>query len=162
LPYARAMALYPSAGTANDGKIVLAGTASGRNTGSDFALVRYNRDGSLDTAFGNRGLVTTDFVVSIDLLYALAIQPDGKIVAVGQIQSGPNASTDVIALARYNANGSLDTTFDNDGKVISALGDGWAEANAVAVQTDGRIVVGGRIVLGGLSQYQFAVARYNA
>jgi uncharacterized delta-60 repeat protein len=161
LPYARAMALYPNAGTANDGKIVLAGQIHSRNGTEDFDLVRYNRDGSLDTAFGSKGSVTTD-LGSTEYLEAVAIQPDGKILAVGETWQTIGSHPEEIALARYNTNGTLDTTFGSGGKVISALGDNNAEGHAVAVQADGRIIVGGLVVLGGQNEVQFAVVRYNA
>ena len=84
-----------------DGKIIV---AIGGNPYSDFVLVRYNRDGSLDTAFGIGGKVTTDFSGQWAWAYALAVQADGKIVAAGARGGG-------FALARYNQDGSPDATF---------------------------------------------------
>ena len=66
-----------------DGKIVLAGSSDGWSSGADFAVARYNPDGSLDTSFGTEGKVTTDFSLSTDYAYGVAIDGDGKIVVAG-------------------------------------------------------------------------------
>ncbi len=127
-----------------DDKTVLAG-----HTGSaDFALVRYNTDGSLDTGFDSDGIVITDFGGS-DQCKAVVQDGDGKIVAAGF--SGTN-----VALARYNTDGSLDTTFDTDGKVSADISGSSDQAQAVAIQNDGKIVIAG---LGG---NDFIVARFNS
>ncbi len=134
-----------------DGKIVVAGNSF---TGGkyDFILARYNSDGSLDTTFDTDGKVTTDFVSSNDDVgYAMALQPDGKIVVAGRIFYGGNFD---FALARYTITGTLDSTFDTDGKVITNFGSG-DEGQAVAVQADGKIVVAGQ------SGLDFALARYT-
>ena len=134
-----------------DGKLLVAGMAAGTNW--DFAVVRYNADGTLDTSFGTGGSVKTDFGGGSDQAYSIALQTDGRIVLAGT--SGGN-----FAVARYNANGSLDTTFDGDGKLTTDMGSMMDVIYAVAVQADGRIVVGG----GGGSgtDVEFALARYNA
>ena len=79
----------------------------------DFAVARYNTDGSLDTTFGIGGRVTTD-LSGWDRAYALAIQSDGKIVVAGEDYGGP-----ISLLARYNGDGSLDMTFGVAGKVLT-------------------------------------------
>lgn len=117
-----------------DGKIVAAGTSSN----SDFAVARYNMDGSLDFTFGFGGKVTTDFFGNRDVAVAVALQPDGKIVAAGHAFGGPGNNI-VFALARYNSNGSLDSTFGAAGKVTG----GGTEAESVLIQPDNKIVVGG-------------------
>ena len=89
---------------------------------SDFALARYNPDGSLDTSFGANGIVTTDFDGE-DAAVAVSIAPDGKIVAAG-------TGTDHIALARYNPNGTLDPTFGNNGTIVEP---GFGQANGLAL-----------------------------
>jgi uncharacterized delta-60 repeat protein len=92
-----------------DGKLVAAGYTGVSQTDANFALVRYNADGSLDASFDSDGKLTTDFG-SIDVVYSLAIQPDGAIVAGGVSSfNGP-------AFARYRVDGSLDPSFDGDGK----------------------------------------------
>src|SRR5688572_1161432 len=118
----------------SDGRIVAAGLA---NPG-DFGLVRYNTDGSLDTTFGIGGKVTTDFSGRFDSAAALAIQSDRKIVVVGEAYVA--SPLDISGLARYNSDGSLDMTFGVAGKVLADF-EGWgAGANALAIQTDGKIV----------------------
>jgi uncharacterized delta-60 repeat protein/uncharacterized repeat protein (TIGR01451 family) len=140
-----------------DGKIVVAGYAD-VSANRDFALARYNTDGSLDTTFDADGLVTTDFAGSSDLAWGMAIQEDGRIVAAGlAIISGAGD----FALARYNTDGSLDATFDGDGKVTTDFDGGSSElAYAVAIQGDGQIVAAGVAVISGTND--FALARYNA
>jgi uncharacterized delta-60 repeat protein len=138
-----------------DGKIVAAGFAVGPGGSNDFALARYNTDGSLDTTFDGDGKVITDFAGSFDQARAVALQGDGKIVAAGiATVSGFN-----FGLARYNTNGSLDTTFDGDGKVTTAFG-GNEDAFGVAIQVDGKIVAAGFSVDSGGTN-DFALARYN-
>jgi uncharacterized delta-60 repeat protein len=127
-----------------DGKILVAGTASGTGSfDSDFALARYNIDGSLDSSFGDDGRVTTDFAGRVDRAFAVAVQADGKIVVAGySYDSGIFDSSD-FALVRYNTDGSLDTSFGGDGRVTSDFAGSADIANAVAVQADGKIVVAG-------------------
>src|SRR5262249_34969029 len=122
----------------SNGKIVVAGGA-GESSNFDFALARYNPDGTLDTTFGIGGTVTTNFGTSVRA-NILAIQPDGKIVVVGT--AGEYYCRD-FALARYTAEGSLDTTFGNDGRIVTDFFGDADRAFAVAVQPDGRIVVAG-------------------
>ena len=137
-----------------NGKIVVAGTAF-IGGGNDFGVARYNTDGSLDVSFGTGGLVTTDFSGFEDVGRAVAIQKDGKIVVAGQSDAG--VGTD-FAVARYNTDGSLDTSFGTGGLVTTdlSLND---SGNAVALQKDGKIVVAGGSSAG--VTFDFAVARYN-
>ena len=140
-----------------DGKIVAAGSAyTGAATGSDFALARYNSDGSLDATFGAEGLVTTDVGGSQEVARSVAVQGDGQIVIAGWSDS----QLDFI-LARYNSNGSLDTTFGAGGIVITDIGSGAPDsANALAIQADGKILVAGDAL--GTGGYNFALARFNS
>jgi uncharacterized delta-60 repeat protein len=144
----------------SDGKIIIAGSQRvDIFTGNDnFALARYNPDGSLDSTFGSGGKVTTGFSPnSRDIAHDLAIQSDGKIVAVGL--SSNSATADDFALARYNADGSLDSTFGSGGKVTTDFAGssfGFDEANSVAIQSDGRIIAGGMAQSG-----DFGLARYH-
>ncbi|HEY0321737.1 MAG TPA: FG-GAP-like repeat-containing protein [Pyrinomonadaceae bacterium] len=149
--FANALAVQP------DGKIVLAGHSFNNVTNYDFALVRYNSNGALDTGFDTDGKVTTALGISVDQAYAVVIQPDGKIVVAGTTLNGSNTD---FALARYNPNGSLDITFNSTGKVTTAVGSSDDEARAVALQPDGKIVVAGYSYNG--ANYDFAVARYNS
>ena len=140
-----------------DGKIVAAGIDRNLSGVGDFALARYNPDGSLDTTFDTDGLVTTDFIGQTDQAYAVAIQGDGKIVAAGRAFLG--STREEFALARYNPDGSLDTTFDGDGKVTTDFAAFNDNARAVVIQGDGRIVAAGFAVVSGTND--FALARYN-
>lgn len=130
-----------------DGKILVAGASDQGATGYDFALARYNADGTLDNSFGTNGRVTTSFGNGSDKAYALIVQPDGKIVLGGDSNQGANGND--FALARYNADGTLDATFGNGGKVLTPIGSNGASESiyALALQTVGgasRIVaVGG-------------------
>ena len=101
-----------------DGKIILAGHAFSPVTHSDFALARYLPNGSLDPTFNGTGKVTTNFAGDFDeLAWSVALAPDGKIVAGGWADNGPIFTAEAdFAVARYNPDGTLDTTFDNDGK----------------------------------------------
>ena len=137
-----------------DGKIVVAGsTGSAFNVPVDFALARYNTNGTLDTSFGVGGRVTTDFAGNdLDEAYSVAIQADGKIVAVGHAVIGKNASKNGnVGVVRYNADGSLDTTFGDikkgstrTGKTTIDFGGQTDVGRDVAIQSDGKIVVVGR------------------
>ena len=142
-----------------DGKILLGGTTwNGSN--HDFALARYNANGTLDTTFGTGGKLTTDFGASTDYGYSLAVQGDGKVLFGGLSVNGGQTQ---FALARYGANGSLDTGFGGGGKLITdfgALTD--STCRGVAVQPDGKILLGGSSVSNGSSHAEFALARYNA
>ena len=98
----------------------------------DFALARYNRDGSLDGGFGSGGKARSDFGSGADIAFGMAVQADGMIVAAG-------VGSDDTALVRYNATGSLDASFGNGGRLTMDLG-GWDAASAVAQRADGKIV----------------------
>ncbi|MGH9896844.1 MAG: delta-60 repeat domain-containing protein, partial [bacterium] len=147
--------------TQPDGKVVVAGYAE--NLGDDdFALLRYNPDGSLDPSFDFNGLVITHFggdEPSNERINALARQPDGKLVAAGFTEL--NGVFD-LALARYNVDGSLDGTFDGNG-LRCCLFEGNDAARAVVVQPDGKLVVAGftdEPGLDGVSDLDFALSRY--
>jgi len=146
--YAEALALQA------DGKIIAAGRSF-----TTFALARYLPDGHLDPSFGKGGKVVTGPVGDdYNVAQALALQPDGKVIAAGS--SGPRFPA--IALARYTATGQLDQSFSAEGEA-NDLANG---ANAVALERDGRIVVAGDAnqidrVTGGPTVYRVAVLRYR-
>jgi uncharacterized delta-60 repeat protein len=121
-------------------------------------VVRYNSDGSLDTGFDSDGIVTTPVGSYADLATCVVIQSDGKIVATGQsLISGNDYDFSAV---RYNSDGSLDTSFDTDGKVITAIaGTNDDRAYSAAIQSDGKIVVVGYTYGTGL--YHYALVRYN-
>lgn len=147
-----------------DGKVVVAGNAFNLATGgSDFALARYNPDGSLDTTFDGDGKLTTDFgETSRDYAYALAMQQDGKIVAAGAAAPDPDQLSSDFGVARYNPDGSLDTSFSADGKVATDFYGSNDGATDLAVGQDGKmVVVGNAIDLAAGGNSDFGVARYN-
>jgi uncharacterized delta-60 repeat protein len=140
-------------GLQSDGKIVVAGSATNDGINHFFAIARYNSDGTLDTTFDTDGIVTTIIPgTTSSSAAALGLQTDGKIVVAGTADGN-------IALARYNSNGSLDTTFDTDGIVTTTIGTG-SSALALGLQTDGKIVVTGNATIGGVEN--FVVVRYNS
>jgi uncharacterized delta-60 repeat protein len=128
------------------GKIVVAGNASGSAT---MTVTRLNPSGSPDTTFDGDGTATIDFGSLADVAAGAVLQPDGKIVVAGYTQSAED-----VAVARLNANGSPDTTFGAAGKATVDFGVATF-GNAVALQSNGRIVVAGQRTGGD----DFAVAR---
>ena len=124
-----------------DGKIVVVGRAGGAS--GRFALVRFESDGVQDSTFGTSGKVTTNFSKGDDVASDVAIQPDGKLVVAGV--SGGFFFSLRYTVARYTPEGLLDDTFSGDGRVRSIFG----EAQAVALQTDGQILVSGFGFVGG-------------
>jgi uncharacterized delta-60 repeat protein len=102
----------------------------------------------LDPGFGEEGEVVTTFGGGFDEVSDVAVQSDGKIVVVGQAESGTNTNLYAIALARYKADGTLDPTFGNSGKVLASYPEGTAEGRALAIQPDGKIVVVGERIDG--------------
>jgi uncharacterized delta-60 repeat protein len=149
-----AVATYPKAGTANDGKIVEAGMYY-PNRSSTPDILRYNLDGSLDASFGGNGQVTNAGMTVHDV----TVQPDGKIVAAG--------TSGQFAVVRYNVDGSLDTSFGGKGgkgEVTTAFTkNSGAQAERIALQTDGKILVAGWTVystsIGWVTD--LALVRYN-
>lgn len=124
-----------------EGRIVVAGTAI-FGTNFEFAIGRYLPNGTLDEQFGDGGLTVTDFTSSIsELANAVVRQPDGKLVVAGEALEGPQ---NVLAVARYHANGVLDSSFDQDGKLVTDVETTTGEeARAVGLQSNGDVVVAG-------------------
>ena len=140
-----------------DGKIVVVGDGTLGTHNWDFAVVRYNPDGSLDSSFGGTGIVHTRLTSDYDGASAVAIQADGKIVVAGSRFSTTGGSS--FAVVRYNTDGSLDTSFNGTGIVITSVNSSHDYAFSVAIQTDSKIVVAGT---SGFSTSNFAIVRYNA
>jgi uncharacterized delta-60 repeat protein len=123
-----------------DGRILAAGVSNAHGT-YDFAVTRYTAAGQLDPSFGDHGVVTTDFGGSYDWAYALALQPDGRIVLGGV--SDRSGSRD-FALARYNADGSLDGSFGRGGLLVTPVRPLTTDSvHGLALQPDGKIVAAG-------------------
>ena len=140
-----------------DGKIVVVGTSNSGSGNSDFAVARFNDDGSLDNTFDVDGRVTTSFSGGDDVGSGIAVQADGKIVVVGTSDDGSGDSD--FAVARFTVNGSLDPSFSGDGRVTLSFTAGDDVGSGIAVQSDGKIVVVG--TTDDLSNTWFAVARFT-
>jgi len=147
----------------SNGQIIVAGFATNNNLPSitDFAMTRLNGNGSTDSSFGSGGKVATDFGSEFDSANSIGMQPDGKIVLVGVVSKGPSQDETDFAVARYNADGSLDQTFGSGGKVTTDFFGHNNIARVALLQRDGKIVAMGtadradRFVSG-----DFALARY--
>jgi len=149
--YGRAIAIQ------QDGKVVLVGLTASSSGTSDIGIVRYNTDGSLDTTFGQNGKVVSSPSNGNDEGLSIAIQRDGKILVTGSERS---TSQKAIFVSRYNTNGSLDSTFGANGSIRTAFTNGYAIAQTISVQLDGKILVGGIAPSSSLNQ-DFVLVRYN-
>ena len=153
---ASAVAIQP------DGKIVVAGSISRSNGSSDFAVVRYHDDGTLDSSFGEDGLVTTDFYNTLDFAADLALTPNGEIVVAGTVWWRTEFLDSDFAMARYDSDGNLDMTFGDHGKVTvhSEIHD---NLTAMVVNPKGQIVLAGErtTVPGEGFNIDFVLVRFN-
>jgi uncharacterized delta-60 repeat protein len=140
-----------------DGKLIAAGESVGETSTLDFSLVRYNENGSLDASFGTGGMVFTDFQNSNDQIGSITIQNDGRIVAVGS--TGIISEYQKTALARFNTDGSLDAAFGSQGLVTIDASTNDDFARAVAIQSNGNIVVAGEAIVG--INNDFALMRFD-
>lgn len=154
--YALAVAVQP------DGKVITVGRTTTQAGGADIAITRHLRDGTLDTGFGNGGLVVTAVAAArgADEARAVLVQADGKIV-IGGYTDATGTNKDFLVV-RYNANGSLDAGFGNGGKVVTPIGDGGDMVYTLAQQPDGKIVAGGTASFTPTTGQDFALVRYNA
>jgi uncharacterized delta-60 repeat protein len=153
--WGRSVALQP------DGKILVAGyTITFDSDGkTNFAVARYNVDGSLDKTFGVNGQVITDFDSGYDYGYAISLQSDGKFLVSGEAQVGVNKD---FAIARYNANGSLDSTFGIGGKVTYDIDYGNDTAYSVAIQSNSKIIISGNAIDSASDRSAIAWLRLNS
>ncbi|MBZ9752223.1 hypothetical protein K7W42_15315 [Deinococcus sp. HMF7604] len=148
-----------------DGKIVAAGQSVQATTGTDLALIRYLPDGSLDGSFNNSGSVTTAVGggTSGDFIQDIVQQPDGKLVVTGSSTNVTGTTDTDILVARYNVDGTLDTSFNSVGTVLTPAQPGLYKdfAFAVDLQTDGKIVVAGYTSNASAAAQDIVVARYT-
>jgi uncharacterized delta-60 repeat protein len=144
--YGQSLAIQP------DGKILLGGFCYNRSSW-DFCIARFNSNGTLDTSFGSSGKVIQPIGSSDDEGYSLAIQPDRKILLGGYCKIGSN---DDFCIARFNSNGTLDTSFGSSGKVIQPIGSFGDYGLSLAIQPDGKIL------LGGYCAGDFCIARFDS
>ncbi len=138
-----------------EGKILVVGNGAA----NDFAVTRLGSDGTIDRGYGNNGTAVADFGDD-DRAQAAALQPDGKVVVVGKSVSATMG--DPTAVARFDASGKLDATFDpggTDGDGKKLLPNGPGDPGAVLVQPDGRIVIAGSHYSGGVVDTEMAVVR---
>jgi uncharacterized delta-60 repeat protein len=147
----------------SDGKILLCGeshTGSDINGDYDLTLMRYNRDGSLDTSFGSGGTVTTDIGLHSDeYITDLTLLSDGKVLVAGDCDNGVDSD---IALVRYNSDGSLDASFGIGGKVITDINFlSQDQTDSMTLQSDGKIlVVANERYVG--NDLNYRLVRYNS
>jgi uncharacterized delta-60 repeat protein len=141
-----------------NGEVLAAGGANSGGTNGAFALALFQTDGTLDPNFGTQGVVITSFNATNDTVArAIALEPNGQIVLAGYVTSG----TTEFALARYNANGTLDSNFGTNGLVTTPVDD-TSFATSVAIDASGNIVVAGGAGKASSSQSSFALARYTS
>jgi len=144
-----------------DGRIVVSGYLE--NNDLDMMTTRYNTDGTLDTSFGINGVATVD-LGGVETGRDLAIQSDGSIVVAGRSEQNGFLSAD-IALFRLYSNGVVDAGFGVNGAVVTDYDGHQDGANGVAIQSDGKIVIGGFVTesaKGGSTRTLIGVARYNS
>jgi uncharacterized delta-60 repeat protein len=141
----------------SDGKILLGGSCS-NGSNNDFCIARFNSDGTLDTTFGSSGKVIQPIGSSDDIGRSLAIQPNGKILFGGYCQG---VSNNDFCIARFNSNGTLDTSFGTSGKVIQHIGSyyDYCYGQSLAIQSDGKILLGGNCSNG--INLDFCIARFK-
>lgn len=147
-----------------DGKILLSGLCLDFTLKGSFGLARFKINGTLDSAFGTNGTIITAFntIHYADYGYDVVIQQDGKIIEIGMASN--NAAVQGFGLVRFNTNGSLDNTFGLEGKVVTPIGNSDPFGTCVALQPDGKIIVGGFSWSSsvGNAPCPFCVARYNS
>ena len=137
-----------------DGKLIVVGRAFDAASG-DFAVVRYNPDGSLDPTFGSAGTLTLDFNGALDEARGVLVQPGGGIVVVGSAFN-PSTNRPEFALARFDSSGNLDASFGSAGKLSLSLTGNIDSAYAVAMQPNGSLLVAGEAANG------FALTRFDS
>ncbi|HRH48859.1 MAG TPA: hypothetical protein PLP23_08905 [Panacibacter sp.] len=151
--YVNSFAMQPN------GKIIAAGTSGFGE--QFFLLVRYNRNGSIDSSFGYNGKVATDFGHGGDQLASIVLQPDGKIVGTGKT-GGATGLEGKIAVIRYLSTGSIDSSFGTNGKVKTKPGSKFSNGTTILLQPNGKIIVsGGNYSLINTRDWDFAIVRYN-
>jgi uncharacterized delta-60 repeat protein len=140
----------------SDGKILAAGKSDG-----DFALVRYNSNGALDSTFSSDGTTTADLQGYDDDCTSMALQPDGKIVLGGSSFTGINTAPSQCVVMRYNSNGTPDSSFSNDGNVILSIGSLSSYFTSIGIQPDGKIVAAG-LSYNYQTNWDFTLVRFNS
>ena len=137
----------------NDGKIIVVGNYD-NNYYTDPAIARFNEDGTIDTTFGNQGLIQFDLSAQFDDFNDVVVQPDGKILVVG---SSFKFGSDDFLLVRFLEDGTLDESFGDDGFVYTDFDETEDVIYSVLLQKDKKILVSG---YSGYGSTYFAAARY--
>jgi uncharacterized delta-60 repeat protein len=149
-----------------NGSIVISGSSDTKSNGGDFAIARVKANGTLDQHFGTHGRKTVAFDLGAgndDELMGAALQSDGRIVLAGFTQRNDDGNFD-FAVVRLNTDGSLDTTFAGTGKQTIPFNIGGSDtdlARAVAIQSDGKILLAGSAMKSDPADADFAIARLN-
>jgi uncharacterized delta-60 repeat protein len=154
--YCNGIAILP------DGKILASGSANDsifNNNGFDFALRKFNNDGTIDTAFGQQGAATTHIGATNNEAKAVAIQTDGKIIQVGVTRDDIYGFDDCV-IVRYNQDGSLDSSFNQTGIIRISLSESYDFATSVIIQEDNKILIAGS-AQNTLYNYNLALIRFN-
>jgi uncharacterized delta-60 repeat protein len=141
----------------SDGKVLI--TVGTPGSAADVKVVRLNADGTLDTGFGTGGAAVVAVASGIDTPRKILLQGDGKIIVAGTGNSGTTATND-FTLIRLNADGTLDTSFNGNGKLVVPVGTNADTANGALLQQDGKIVVSGTVATGTFPDY--GLIRVNA
>lgn len=149
--YAEAVVLLPG------GKILIGGYSAG-----DFLVMRYNSNGTLDNTFGTSGYTITDFNNYQDKAYALDVDNIGSIYLGGHGYETGNGGLFHFAIAKYNSEGDLDNTFNTDGKMTVVMGADQSTIFEMAVQPDGKLLVGGQStnIAGGFTEFALLRLEY--
>ncbi len=143
-----------------DGRIVVAGSTT-RAGNINFALARYGENGALDTSFGSGGKVEFDFVGDSEWINGIAITSDGKIIAVGPAQTVKNEPVN-FAIARFNANGSIDASFGQGGTSSLEVARYNYSYPADDIPSDVAILPDGKILLSGVMNGRVGLMRFVA
>ena len=140
-----------------DGKILVAGFQDVSGS-QNFAIARYNTNGSLDNSFGAGGLALFDAGTDSDAAWTIALQDDGKILLGGSVYN-QLTTVDDYALVRLNSDGTPDNTFGTGGLVMTDIDGNWDNAYDMVLQTDGKILLAGEGYIN--SNRKVCVVRYN-
>jgi uncharacterized delta-60 repeat protein len=143
----------------SDGKILAGGFVNAGTGATDFAMARYNANGSLDTPFGNGGLVRTDFAGTLDGAHSMVLMPNAKIILAGAVWNDAASSGD-FALIGYNANGTIDMNFGANGKVRTDIDGQSQNTFDFELTTDNKLLLTG--VTGQPGFWNIAAVRYNS
>ena len=147
----------------DNGNILVAGSCTQHpSSKANFFLAEFSADGSVNTNFGNGGKVITDVGASYQsYINAIAIDPDGNIIVVGNALYIPDFQQSQFLVAKYTANGKLSTEFGDHGIVFTSVSPNANYAYAVGLQTDNKIVVAGSANYGAQGPSAMAIVRYN-